>query len=439
MNATNQGVTWSSSETGVATVSNEGVVTAIEPGVALIIITTVQGGFKDTLVLTVVPVTGVTLNRTAAELSFGRTGTTVQLTATVQPSGATINRVTWSTSDADVATVSATGLVTARGVGSATITAATVYGDFEVTCDITVISAVVTAITLNRNSFIFDEPGETMLLTSTVTPSHAIQDVFWSTSNPAIATVDNTGLVTAVDWGEATITATRGGIAAICIVFVGDPCEPVITPANIGTAVPVGNTVEAFLAGGDFDITNMSSGLQSLIDAYSAVWTAFDRISIQLPFNHTLYGLSARALSVNVHYTTTENIWPFAPSSGSTTLTPMTGGGNNENTDVTFNLLRRDRSSAAPGGAAPHSTSPPTADGANGFGFAQSSEQFQAILKLFTPSGFASTAVRDTPAADNNFIGILNSSTGWTILQDCNRFWFRSKADPTVWFMVERQ
>jgi uncharacterized protein YjdB len=136
-NATNKTVTWSSSNTAVATVnSTTGLVTAVAAGSATITATTADGGKTATCAVTVtitVPVTGITISPATLTLtSVGATGT---LTATVTPSNATNKSVTWTTSNANFATVSA-GTVTAVAVGRATITATTVDGGFKASCDV---------------------------------------------------------------------------------------------------------------------------------------------------------------------------------------------------------------------------------------------------------------------------------------------------------------
>mgnify|MGYP002856340052 CR=1 FL=1 len=82
----------------------------------------------------IVPVTGITLNKTTTSIPNGETET---LVATVIPENATKQTVTWTSSDMNVATVSA-GVVTAVGVGTSTITATTVDGGFTASCDVTV-------------------------------------------------------------------------------------------------------------------------------------------------------------------------------------------------------------------------------------------------------------------------------------------------------------
>ena len=137
-NATNKAVTWSSDNSGVATVSN-GVVTAVTPGTATITVTAQGDSTKSasctvTVTAAAVPVTGVTLNKTSTSLYVGDTET---LTATVQPGNASNQTVTWSTSDASVAAVE-NGVVRATGRGTATITVTTVDGSFTADCTVTV-------------------------------------------------------------------------------------------------------------------------------------------------------------------------------------------------------------------------------------------------------------------------------------------------------------
>jgi hypothetical protein len=137
--ADNQTVTWASSNTGVATVSNAGVVTAVSAGTATITVTTADGGRTATATVTVntptVSATGVTLNEAELELIIGDTET---LIATVLPENATNKNVTWSSSDDEIATVDDDGVVTAVSAGTATITVTTEDGDFTATCDVTV-------------------------------------------------------------------------------------------------------------------------------------------------------------------------------------------------------------------------------------------------------------------------------------------------------------
>ena len=124
-------MTWTTSDATIATVS-DGVVTAKKVGTATI--TAKSGDKTATCTITVVPtpVTSITLDKTSASLKVGET---VTLSATVGPADATDKTVSWSSSDATVASVS-NGVVTARKLGTATITATA--GNMTATCTITV-------------------------------------------------------------------------------------------------------------------------------------------------------------------------------------------------------------------------------------------------------------------------------------------------------------
>ena len=139
-NATNKSVTWSSSNTSVATVSTSGYVSAKSAGTTTITCKANDGsGVSATCSVTVkedpIPVTKITLNASSATLNVGDTK---QLTTTITPSNATNKTVTWSSSKTSVATVSSTGLVTAKTAGSATITCKADGSGVYATCSVTV-------------------------------------------------------------------------------------------------------------------------------------------------------------------------------------------------------------------------------------------------------------------------------------------------------------
>ncbi|MGZ4135036.1 MAG: S-layer homology domain-containing protein, partial [Tumebacillaceae bacterium] len=138
-NATNQAVTWTSSNEAVATVDTKGHVTPVGAGQATITVTTENGAFTATATVNVylasVAVTGVTLNHSTLKLTAGDTET---LTASVHPENATNQNVTWTSSNNSVATVDATGKVTAVAAGTAVITVTTADGGFTATSTVTV-------------------------------------------------------------------------------------------------------------------------------------------------------------------------------------------------------------------------------------------------------------------------------------------------------------
>ena len=218
-NATNKTVTWSSSNTAVATVDANGKVTAVKEGSATI---TAKAGDKSatctvTVAKKVIAVTSVTLNKTSLSLTEGDSAT---LTATVKPDNATDKTVNWSSSNTAVASVDVSGKVTAIHEGEAKITAKA--GDKSASCTISVSAKViaVTSITLDQSSLSLTE-GESAKLTATVKPDNATdKSVTWSSSDAAVATVNQSGKVSALKAGTATITAKAGDKTATCAVIV---------------------------------------------------------------------------------------------------------------------------------------------------------------------------------------------------------------------------
>jgi LPXTG-motif cell wall-anchored protein len=228
-NASNKAVTWASDNTSVATVDQNGKVTAVSAGTATITVTTVDGSKTATCTVTVedeivtVPVTGVSLDKTSLTLTTGKSGT---LTATVAPANASNKAVSWASSNTSVATVDQNGKVTAVSAGTATITVTTVDGSKTAACSVTVEDEVVivpvTGVSLDKTSITLTT-GKSDTLTATVTPAGATNKaVTWASDNTAVATVDQNGKVTAVSAGTATITVTTvdGSKTAACSVTV---------------------------------------------------------------------------------------------------------------------------------------------------------------------------------------------------------------------------
>ena len=239
-NATNQNVTWSSSKTSVATVSSTGLVTAKSEGTAIITAKTADGGYTATCSVTVMKktvfVTGISVSPTTVYLIEGKTS---QLSATVLPSNATNQNITWSSSKTSVATVSSTGLVTAKSKGNAVITAKTADGGYAETCSVTVTKDTisVTGVSVSPATLSLTE-GNSSQLTATIRPTNATnQNVTWSSSKTSVATVSSTGLVTAKASGETVITAKTqdGGYTAVCKVTVTEKTTTK-TPISISVA-----------------------------------------------------------------------------------------------------------------------------------------------------------------------------------------------------------
>lgn len=145
----------------------------------------------------------------------------------IAPSNATNKNLKWTTSNSKIATVSTTGVVSAVGEGTATVTCTAADGNgASAWCSVFVTeNKKVTGIKLSQTSITLNKSrGETVTLTATVSPSDAAnRDVTWKSSNTSVATVSSSGLVTPVAAGSATITCTAAdgsGKSASCNVTV---------------------------------------------------------------------------------------------------------------------------------------------------------------------------------------------------------------------------
>ena len=212
-------VQWSSSSPAIASVDQNGKVTGIDNGTTIITVSSEDGIKTATCEVTViVPVTGVSLDRTSAEIIKGDSMT---LTATVAPSNAMNKNVIWTSSDPSVATVSQSGVITAIKAGSTTVVATTVDGEKTAACEIVVIVPV-NSISLDKESLELIE-GDGASLTATIGPDDATDKrITWKSSDDSIAIVSSSGAVVAVKAGTVTITATTedGGLTAECNLTV---------------------------------------------------------------------------------------------------------------------------------------------------------------------------------------------------------------------------
>ena len=217
-------MSFTSSDTSVVTVDENGVVTAVGPGTATITITTKDGSYTATVTVTVkgksVAVSGVSLD--IVEVTI-KEGDSVTLTATVKPDDAADKSVSWSSSDDAVASV-ADGVVTGVKAGSATITVKTNDGGKTATCAVTVEAKAVAveSVSLDKSELSL-EVGEEATLTATVKPADATdKEVSWSSSDPSVATVDDSGKVVAKAPGTTAVTVTTkdGAKSASCAVTV---------------------------------------------------------------------------------------------------------------------------------------------------------------------------------------------------------------------------
>jgi uncharacterized protein YjdB len=246
-NATYKTVYWESSDEEIATVSQNGVVTAMGEGYCRILAS--ADGLSAQCEVAVSPliieVTSVTLDATSLAMT---TGDTYTLTATVVPSDATDPTVSWTSSDKSVATVSG-GTVRAVGAGTCNITAKA--GAKSATCHVTVADAVVavTSVTLNESTLTLTE-GNTATLSATVLPDNATdKTVTWTSDDTNVASVSSSGLVTALAAGSCTINARAGTQSATCKLTVKTEVVPVssisVSPAICTLEIGASQTLVA--------------------------------------------------------------------------------------------------------------------------------------------------------------------------------------------------
>lgn len=220
-NATLREIIWESRDTDVATVDENGVITAVGPGWANIIASTDGGSWNYWISVYVrdKSVGGISLDKWNIELYPGDSET---ITASIYPEYAENQNVIWSSLDTEIAVVDDKGKVTAIAPGWTQIMAETEENRYTAYCSINVQPRAVTGISLDINSvelFV----GDRQLLKAVVTPENATnQTVTWRSDKPDVATVDKSGLVKAVGSGSATITVTTrdGGFTASCKITV---------------------------------------------------------------------------------------------------------------------------------------------------------------------------------------------------------------------------
>ncbi len=218
----NRNVTWTSSNTAVATVDSNGLVKFVSPGYTTIIAKTEDGSFIATCNVNVsIPVEQLKLDYTDEIMSKG---SKLRITAEVLPITASNRTVAWSSSNTNVCIVDSNGLVEAVGTGNATILCKSLDGNATAMCNIYV-KQPATSVVLNTTETTVRK-GAIFWLNATVLPENADNKlVDWTSSNDEIASVDKDGKVTANAPGVCTIIATNTdtGLTGYCVVTVTQP------------------------------------------------------------------------------------------------------------------------------------------------------------------------------------------------------------------------
>lgn len=228
-------ITWSTDDELVATVDNNGCVRGVGTGTCTIKATTIDGGYTATCeVIVTQPVEALTLEKHELNLRVGETG---RLYAQIVPVNADDKAVIWSSSDDEVVTVDANGVVTAVKGGEAWIKCVSEDNmEAKDSCKMT-ITQPVTGIQLSETSATLNDIGQNIILKAAVAPNDASNtEVKWTSSNESVCVVSN-GTVVAVGEGTCVIIVTTedGGYIATCTVTVAIP-NSITNPRSLETA-----------------------------------------------------------------------------------------------------------------------------------------------------------------------------------------------------------
>lgn len=213
------GLTWSSSDPAVVMVDADGNLAAVGTGTAEVALSSEDGKLSASGVIkVVVSPTGLTLPET---LTLTEGGDGQSLAATVEPADATDYTITYASSDESVAAVDAAGNVTPVAAGEADVTAEIAGNGLTSSCHV-VVTPAVEALYLSDDAVTLGTADDATLTLYAEPEEVDVSAAVWTSSDESIATVDEEGTVTAVAEGEATVTATLGGVEAVCEVTVSD-------------------------------------------------------------------------------------------------------------------------------------------------------------------------------------------------------------------------
>lgn len=258
-------LSYSSSDPSVVMVDEHGNLVAVNAGTAEVALSSENGKIYDSGIITVVVTpTGISMPDTVT-LSMG-TNINASVEATVVPEDATDVVIEYVSSDEAIATVDNTGYITAVAAGEADITASVVDTGLAATCHV-IVTPAIESLDISKSSMTM-KPGATNTLSVTVSPEDAnISGMTWTSSDEAVATVDQEGNVTAVADGTATITATIGETTASCDVTVSSKASNNSSKNNSSSSG--GNSSDA--SSGNSSTDSNSSSQAATSTAYGAI------------------------------------------------------------------------------------------------------------------------------------------------------------------------
>lgn len=214
---TNAELSWKSSDSSVAKVSQQGTVHPIATGIATISATTTDGSWRTASIVVevidqVTYMSSITLSAPATTMFEGDT---LAISATINPSNTTYKTLRWSSSNTAIATVSEKGVVTGIAPGNVDITVKSIDGSGVSQTLSLEVKDVVLATSIDITSTVSESLafGESLKLTYNVLPANAtVGKLKWSSDNPAVVSVSSSGVITALAGGAARITLQAEGV-----------------------------------------------------------------------------------------------------------------------------------------------------------------------------------------------------------------------------------
>jgi len=326
---TGRPVTWASSNPLSVSVSASGVLTAVSPGSA-VITATVEGVDATATVTVLRPVASVSVTPAQSNLFIGRT---LQLAASARDAqgvSLTGRAVTWASADPAIATISATGLVTALAAGTVTMTAEVEGVEGSTVITTVALPPAVTGIQASVDTVVLFA-GQMRAVTATVTqPTGApAASITYGTVMPSVATVSNTGVITAVGPGTAkiTVTATVAGNTNFSAATQSTTIDVIVRPLPVASVQITPGTVNLIVGGAQQLGTTVRDSLGNVLVGRTTQWSSSNTAvaTVSATGLVTAVSVGTATLTVTVEGATATallSVGPLPPAITSLTVSP---------------------------------------------------------------------------------------------------------------------
>ena len=230
--ATRPEITWSVEEPAIVSISEDGVIEAIDCGETVVLATSTNG-ISDSIVIRVNEIKAEAIEIDGIDAVL--IGNSLKLSTIFTPSNTSDQNVEWSLDNTTIASISADGLLVANNVGIVSVTAK--QKDVSATCLVEILPIKVDDISIITSTEDAISTGDTVSFSAEVFPKNATySNITWSVSDPKIASIDTNGVLTALKGGTVTVIATStDGFSAECEVSVYSPLAWAIGTACIAS------------------------------------------------------------------------------------------------------------------------------------------------------------------------------------------------------------